>query len=89
MATHTYRFRRQLPFEQASLDALAGAGMSVVSRAGGFVVDIQADDTQFSDLVDAAEGSGLVYLSTDPASEPESDVEVVGKWRRHFLLMGG
>jgi len=92
---HVYRFRREAATSLTRLESLAGSGLSFVDRAGGVVVDVQIDDTKFDDLSEALAADGLVYLSTDPTTDPEDDVEVnTGTttdkgWRRHFLLMGG
>ena len=76
MTLHVYRFRREVATSLTRLESLAGSGLSFVDRAGGVIVDVQIDDTKFDDLSEALVADGLVYVSTDPTTDPKDDVEV-------------
>jgi len=74
VALHVYRFRREQPLASTTLASLVGAGVTFVDSAAGVVLDVQADSSQLDDLAAVLARDGLVYLSMDPSTSPESDV---------------
>ena len=76
MANHVYRFRRERPVPLVWLQSHTGGTAAIVDRAAGFVVDVQVDETKADDLKEAMASAGFEYLSIDPTTDPEDDVEI-------------
>jgi hypothetical protein len=72
-----YRFRRELPLGQNTLDTLAGLGASVQAYSPGEVFDVQIDDSKATDLEDTLKSNGFELNATDPTSVALSATDVI------------
>jgi len=67
MATHTYRFKLEVPVSLTQLESEVGVSVSLADYAGGAFADIECDDSRAQDLMDAMAVRGYAFVEGDPS----------------------
>lgn len=83
MATHTYRFRLQIPgVSEEQIETEVGVSVTISDYSGGVVVDIDCDDSRAQDLMDSMASRGYEFVEGDPSTTAaqgfRSDNDLVG-----------
>lgn len=74
MAVRTYRYRRQEAADPTKINARVPGTATLVTAAGGQVVDYSYEENNIADLDAVMSALGFTNIATDPTTPPQNDL---------------